>query len=227
MKKEAEQIALRYKGEDYKGCVEQLKKDGYAHRGFNEWVSPTTGSVYKFILADAEGYVTRVELMSDGQPELINTEFYDFHLAIKRFNAEREKPKAPTDSDIKQGVIHALFKFSPNQFTKELQKASRAGDAYVNMLYHSVGVEEGERIPFKNYFFAHDGTEHLAIAVWSAHKRYDRELIRTLQVGSKKIYIYRAMRLPEDMVDSLLGRASLRMLIGEEGLHEITLPNVY
>ena len=227
MNEESKQIALRYKGEDYNEVKADLQKRGFTHQGFNEWRSPETGCVYKFILAETGGYVTRVELMSDGQPELINTEFYDFNLAIKRFDAERAKPKQPTDSDIKQGVIHALFKFSPNYFTKELQKASRAGDAYVNMLYRSVGVEEGERIPFKNYLFAHDGTEHLAIAVWSAHKRYDRELLRTLQVGSKKVYIYRAMRLPEDMVDSLLGRASLLSLIGEEGLYEMTLPSGY
>ena len=148
MNEESKQIALRYKGEDYNEVKADLQKRGFTHQGFNEWRSPETGCVYKFILAETGGYVTRVELMSDGQPELINTEFYDFNLAIKRFDAERAKPKQPTDSDIKQGVIHALFKFSPNYFTKELQKASRAGDAYVNMLYRSVGVEEGERISF-------------------------------------------------------------------------------
>lgn len=224
MNNEPKEVALRYKGEDYKDCTRQLMADGFQPKGFNEWYSPITGNTYRFVLASGGGYVTRVEQVSAEGTQLINTEFYDFNLAIKRYDAERSKPIPATDSDIKQGVIHALFKFSPNQFTKELQRISKAGDAYIKMLYDAVGIKTGERIPFKHYLFVNDGTEHLAIAVYSTHKRFDREELRTLQVGRKKLYFYRALRLPEDMIDSLLGRASLEAMIGAKGLHELTLP---
>lgn len=224
MHTEKEQIALRFKGEDYKESARQLQAEGFQPLGFNEWYSPVTGNRYRFMMADGGKYITRVELLTDEGTELINTEFCDHKLAIKRFDMEHSKSKPYTDSEVKMGVIHALFNFSPSQFTKTLQKASREGDAFTDMLYRRIGVEPGERISVKQYLFVNDGTEREAIALCADHKRYDRELLRTLQVGNKKLYLYRAMRLPEDMLDSLLGRVRLEGLIGAERVQELRLP---
>ncbi len=61
------------------------------------------------------------------------------------------------------------------------------------------------------------------IALYERHKRYDRELLFTLQVGSKKLYIYRALRLPEDMIESLLCRVRLEQLIGYDEVQKLRL----
>lgn len=224
MTNEPQQIALRFKGEDYKESAKRLQEEGFQPLGFNEWYSPTTGNRYRFMMADGGKYITRVELLTDEGSQLINTEFFDHKLAIKRFDMENARPKPVTDDEVKLGVIHALFNFSPSHFTKMLQQASREGDAYTNMLYQRLGVEPGERISVKQYLFVNDGIEREAIALYTDRKRYDRKLLRTLQVGSKKLYIYRAMRLPEDMLESLLCRVRLEALIGVGGVQELRLP---
>lgn len=221
MENEVREIALQCKGEDYKDCVELLQKRGFVNEGFNEWSSPETGNRYKIMVADGGKYVTRVELVTTEGTQIITTEFCDRKLAIKRFEVENAKPKAVTPDEIKQGVIHALFKFSPSQFTKELQRASVAGDAYADMLYTLLGAEKGERISVKQYLFIYDGTDRETIALCSAHRRYDRQLLRTLTVGSKKLYLYRAMRLPEDMIDSLLSRVQLEGMIGADEVQKL------
>lgn len=224
MTNEPQQITLRFKGEDYKESAMRLQQEGFQPLGFNEWYSPTTGNRYRFMVADGGKYITRVELLADEGAQLINTEFCDRKLAIKRFDLEHARPTPVTDDEVKQGVIHALFQFSPSQFTKLLQRASAEEDAYTNMLYQRLGVKSGERISIKQYPFVYDGTEREAIAMCSEHKRYDRELLRTLQVRSKKYYIHRALRLPEDMIESLLGRVRLEELIGAERVQELRLP---
>lgn len=224
MHTEKEQIALRFKGEDYKESARQLQTEGFQPLGFNEWYSPTTGNRYRFMMADGGKYITRVELLTDEGSQLINTEFCDRKLAIKRFDMENARPKPVTDDEVKQGVIHALFNFSPSHFTKMLQQASREGDAYTNMLYQRLGVEPGERISVKQFLFVDDGIQREVIALYTDRKRYDRELLRTLQVGSKKLYLYRAMRLPEDMLESLLCRVRLEELIGVGRVQELRLP---
>ena len=221
MENEAKGIALLCKGEDYKDCVEMLEQRGFTNEGFNEWRSPETGNRYKLMVSDGGKYTTRVELVTSEGGQIINTEFCDHKLAVKRFELDNAKPKAVTPDEIKQGVIHALFKFSPSQFTKDLQRASVAGDAYTDMLYTMLGVPRGERISIKQFLFVNDGTEREAIAVCSAHRRYDRQLLRTLSVGSKKLYLYRAMRLPEDMIDSLLSRVELERKIGVEEVQKL------
>lgn len=224
MHTEKEQIALRFKGEDYKESARQLQQEGFQPLGFNEWYSPTTGNRYRFMVADGGKYITRVELLTDEGSERIVTEFCDHKLAIKKFDLEHARSKPVTDDEVKQGVIHALFRFSPSQFTKMLQKASREGDAYTNMLYQRLGVEPGERISVKQFLFVDDGIEREVIALYTDRKRYDREQLRTLQAGSKKLYFYRAMRLPEDMLESLLCRVRLEGLIGAERVQELRLP---
>lgn len=221
MTNEPQQIALRFKGEDYKESAKQMQEEGFQPLGFNEWYSPTTGNRYRFMVADGGKYITRVELLTDEGTERISTEFCDHKLAIKRFDLEHTRSKPVTDDEVKQGVIHTLFRFSPSQFTKMLQKASLDGDAYTNMLYQRLAVKPGERISIKQFFFVNDGTECEAIALYTDHKRYDREQLRTLQVGSKKLYIYRAMRLPEDMLESLLCRVRLEALIGVDGVQKL------
>lgn len=223
MENEKQQIALRFKGEYYKESAKILQAEGFQPLGFNEWCSPVTGNHYRFIMPDGGKYITRVEYVDKGGSQLINTEFYDHKLAIKRFDLEHAKPKPATDDEVKQGVIHALFKFSPSQFTKMLQRASQEGDAYTEMLYSRLGVDSGERISVKQFLFANDGTGFEAIAVYTEHKRYDRELLRTLQVGSKKLYVYRALRLPEDMIESLLCRVRLEKLIGLAEVQNLSL----
>lgn len=224
MDNEVLQMAFRFKGEDYKESACQLQGEGFQPLGFNEWYSPTTGNRYRFMIADGGKYITRVELLTDGGSQLINTEFCDNKLAIKRFDMENARPKSVTDDEVKQGIIHALFNFSPSHFTKMLQQASRQGDAYTNMFYQRLGVEPGERISIKQFLFVNDGIEREVIALYTDRKRYDRELLRTLQVGSKKRYLYRAMRLPEDMVDSLLSRVRLEGQIGWDAVQELRLP---
>ena len=223
MNNESQQIALRFKGEDYKDSAKVLQEEGFQPLGFNEWYSPTTGNRYRFMVADGGKYITRVEYVDEKGSQLINTEFYDHKLAIKKFDLEHAKPKLATEDEIKQGVIHTLFKFSPSQFTKMLQRANQEGDAYVEMLYSRLGVDAGDRISIKQFLFVNDGTGFEAIAVYAEHKRYDRELLRTLQVGSKKIYVYRALRLPEDMIESLLCRVRLERLIGMEEVRKLRL----
>ena len=223
MENEKQQIALRFKGEDYKDSAKVLQEEGFQPLGFNEWCSPTTGNRYRFMVADGGKYITRVEYVDEKGSQLINTEFYDHKLAIKKFDLEHAKPKLVTEDEIKQGVIHTLFKFSPSQFTKMLQRANQEGDAYVEMLYGRLGVDAGDRISIKQFLFVNDGTGFEAIAVYAEHKRYDRELLRTLQVGSKKIYVYRALRLPEDMIESLLCRVRLERLIGMEEVRKLRL----
>ena len=223
MNNESQQISLRFKGEDYKDSAKVLQEEGFQPLGFNEWYSPTTGNRYRFMVADGGKYITRVEYVDEKGSQLINTEFYDHKLAIKKFDLEHAKPKLVTEDEIKQGVIHTLFKFSPSQFTKMLQRANQEGDAYVEMLYSRLGVDAGDRISIKQFLFVNDGTGFEAIAVYAEHKRYDRELLRTLQVGSKKIYVYRALRLPEDMIESLLCRVRLERLIGMEEVRKLRL----
>lgn len=224
MDDEKKQIALRFKGEGYKETAKQLQSEGFQPLGFNEWYSPITGNRYRFMMADGGKYITRVELITDDSVQFIRTEFYDHKLAIKRFDLEHSRHTQVTDDEVKQGVIHSLFKFSPSQFTKMLQRSSREGDDYTNLLYQRLGVEPGERISIKQFFFVNDGTSCEAIALYTNRKRYDRELIRTLQVGSKKYYIYRVMRLPEDMIESLLCRVRMEELIGSDGMHKLHLP---
>ena len=223
MENEKQQIALRFKGEDYKESAKVLQAEGFQPLGSNEWYSPTTGNRYRFMMADVGKYITRVEHVDEEGTHLIRTEFCDQKLAIKRFNLENSKPTPVTDDEVKQGVIHALFNFSPSQFTKMLQRASQEGDAYTEMLYGRLGVEKGERISVKQFLFVNDGTGFEAIAVYSDHKRYDRELLRTLAVGSKKLYFYRAYRLPEDMIDSLFCRVRLEAMIGCEEVQKLRL----
>lgn len=129
MHTEKEQIALRFKGEDYKESAKLLQQEGFQPLGFNEWYSPTTGNRYRFMMSDGGKYITRVELLTDEGSQLINTEFCDRKLAIKRFDMENARPKPVTDDEVKQGVIHALFNFSPSHFTKMLQQASREADS--------------------------------------------------------------------------------------------------
>ena len=223
MENEKQQIALRFKGEDYKESAKVLQAEGFQPLGFNEWYSPTTGNRYRFMMADGGKYITRVEHVYEEGTHLIRTEFCDQKLAIKRFNLENAKPTPVTDDEVKQGVIHALFNFSPSQFTKMLQRASQEGDAYTEMLYSRLGVEKGGRISVKQFLFVNDGTGFEAIAEYSEHKRYDRELLHTLAVGSKKLYFYRAYRLPEDMLDSLLCRVRLEAMIGCEEVQKLRL----
>lgn len=223
MENEKQQIALRFKGEDYKESVKVLQSEGFQPLGFNEWYSPITGNRYRFMVADGGKYIARVEYVDEEGSKLINTEFYDHKLAIKRFDLEHAKQKPATDDEVKQGVIHALFKFSPSQFTKMLQRASQEGDVYTEMLYNRLGVGSGERISVKQFLFVNDGTGFEAIAVYAEHKRYDRELLRTLQVGCKKLYVYRALRLPEDMIESLLCRVRLERLIGQNEVQKLRL----
>ena len=194
-----------------------LQAEGFQPLGFNEWYSPTTGNRYRFMVADGGKYITRVEYVDKEGSHLINK------LAIKRFDLEHAKPKPATDDEVKQGVIHALFKFSPSQFTKMLQRASQEGDAYTEMLYNRLGVDSGERISVKQFLFVNDGLGFEAIAVYTEHKRYDRELLRTLQVGCKKLYVYRALRLPEDMIESLLCRVRMERLIGQGEVQKLRL----
>lgn len=218
---EKEQIALRFKGEDYKESAKILLNEGFQPLGFNEWCSPITGNHYRFMISDSGKYITRVEYVCEEGSQLINTEFYDHKLAVKRFDLEHAKPKLATDDEVKQGVIHALFKFSPSQFTKMLQRASQEGDAYIEMLYTRLGVVSGERISVKRFLFVNDGTGFESIAVYTNHKRYDREFLHSLQVGSKKLYFYRALRLPEDMIESLLCRVRLERLIGQDEIQKL------
>lgn len=223
MKDEKQQIALRFKGEDYKESAKILLAEGFQPLGFNEWCSPITGNHYRFMVSDDGKFTTRVEYVDKEGSKLISTEFYDHKLAIKRFNLEHAKPKLSTDDEVKQGVIHALFKFSPSQFTKMLQRAFQEGDAYTEMLYARIGVATGERISVKQYLYVNDGTGFEAIAIYTEHKRYDRELLRTIVVGNKKLYFYRACRLPEDMIDSLLCRVRLERLIGQDEVQKLRL----
>ena len=221
MENEVKDIALQCKGEDYKNCVVLLQQRGFVNEGFNEWSSPVTGNRYKIMIADGGKYVTRVELVTPDGPQLINTEFCDHAMAMKKFEVENTRSKAVSSDEIKQGVVHALFKLSPSLFTKELQRVSVAGDAYVDMLYAMLGLSKGDRISIKNYLFVYDGENTEAIAVCSEHRRYDRQLLRVLTVGSKKFYLYRALRLPEDMLDSLLGRVRLERLLGVEEVQKL------
>ncbi len=158
MENEKQQIALRFKGEDYRESTKVLQTEGFQPLGFNEWYSPTTGNHYRFMVADGGKYITRVEYINKEGAQLIRTEFCDHKLAIKRFDLEHEKPKIATDYEVKQGVIHALFKFSPSQFTKMLQLASQKGDAYTEMLYNRLGINTGERISIKQFLFVNDGS---------------------------------------------------------------------
>lgn len=223
MENEKQQIALRFKGEDYKESAKILLAEGFQPLGFNEWCSPITGNHYRFMVADGSKYITRVEYVDEEGSKLISTEFYDHKLAVKRFDLEHEKPKLSTDDEVKQGVIHTLFKLSPSQFTKMLQSASREGDAYAEMLYNRLGVDFGARISVKQFLLVKDGTGIEAIAVYTDHKRYDRELIRMLHVGNKKFYIYRALCLPEDMIESLLCRVRLERMIGYNEVQKLRL----
>lgn len=221
MNKEAQEIALRYKGEDYKQSVERLQREGFINQGFNEWRSPVTGCIYRMMIAHDGGYISRVECIGEEGPQLINTEFYDSSLAIKRFEDEHGNPKHLTMNKKKEGIINALFKYSPNQLIRDLQRLSKARDPFVLDLYQSVGIKEGDKIPFKKYLLVNDGSEHSVIAIYSTHKRYDREELRIMHTSRKNLYIYRALKLPEDMIESLLSRASLLELIGENGLLEL------
>ena len=221
MENEARDITLQCKGEDYKDCVELLHGKGFVSKGFNEWSSPFTGNRYRLIVADGGKYVTRVELVTTDGQKLVNTEFCDRKMAIKKFEMENVKQKAVSSDEIKQGVINAVFKLSPSRFTKDLQCASEAGDSYIDMLYEMLGLKRGDRISVKQYLFVYDGVEGEAIAVCSEYRRYDRQLLRVLTSGSKKLYLYRALRLPEDMIDSLLSRVQLERLLGADEVQKL------
>lgn len=221
MENEKQRIALMCKGEDYKDCVEMLTAEGFTHQGFNEWLSPDTGVRYRLIMPDGKKYVTRVEAVTAEGAERIETEFCNTKLAIKRYEMTHARPRQPRKDEIKQGIIHALFGFSASHFTKMLQKASEEGDLYTNLLYDQLGVKRGERISIKQFLFVDDGYSQEVIAFTSEHRRYDRDLLFTVTDGRKKLYIYKAIRLPEDMIESLFSRAYLDDLLGEDEVQKM------
>lgn len=218
MNNEPKEIALRYKGEDYKDCKAQLVKDGFQPMGFNEWRSPVTGSAYRFVLAEGgAGYVVRVEQITDEGLQLINTEFCDHSEALSRYNAEHARPSGVT-------LDGALQRFKDSQLTTSLSKVLRliesekeAGSADAALLVEQIDVERKGKLVIKNYLFCNG-----VICFYSPVRRSTHELVETLEHNGKKLYLYRARIYTEDLLESLASKVKLIRILGEDAVRRIS-----
>ena len=211
MENEKQQIALRFKGEEYSDCVDQLRMDGYTHQGFNQWVSPATGNVYKFVLADGDSYVMRIEQMIDGQPELINTEFCDRKKAI----ADYEKRQRVCHRDIvDQSLIdfkEGVLKTSLSKVLRMLENAAREGDSCAEILVEQITRGDKRKLNIKDYLF-YDGV----VCFYSFTRRTTHELVVKLEDEGDKFYLYKCRFFVEDLLDSLMSKTKLVRILGRE-----------
>lgn len=218
MNNEPQQIALRYKGEDYSDCKTQLIKCGFQHKEFNDWYSPTTGNTYRFVLADnGAGYVTRVEQVGSKGPQIINTEFCDHKEALTRFEIKHARPTATT-------LDSALERFKDSQLTTSLSKVLRmiesekeAGNPDANFLVEHISTNDKGKLVIKNYLF-YNGV----VCFYSPIRRSTHELVNTLEHQGKKLYLYRARIYTEDLLESLISKVKLIGILGEETVRRIS-----
>lgn len=211
MENEKQQIALRYKGEEYSDCVAQLKKDGYTHQGFNQWQSPDTGCVYKFVLADGDSYVMRVERMVDGQPELINTEFCDHKKAIEDYDKQHRVNRRNIIDQSLMDFKESVLKTSLSKVLRMLENEAREGDSCAEILIGEITEGKNRKLNIKDYLF-YDGV----VCFYSPTRRVTHELVVKLEDEGDKFYLYKCRFFVEDLLDSLISKAKLVRILDRE-----------
>lgn len=217
MSTEKQQIALRFKGEDYQECKKQLREEGFVDEGYNQWRSPLTGMIFRFVLADEGGYVTRVEWVSEDGYQMIETEFCDHDEALSRYNAEHARPSGAT-------LDGALQRFKDSHLTTSLSKVLRliesekeAGNPDAVLLVEQIDAERKGKLVIKNYLFCNG-----IVCFYSPVRRPTHELVDTLEHNGKKLYLYRARIYTEDLLESLTSKVKLVRILGEDAVKRIS-----
>ena len=211
MENEKQQVALRFKGEEYSDCVAQLKRDGYTPQGFNQWKSPDTSYVYKFVLADGDSYVMRVEWIVDGQPELINTEFCNHKKAVEEYDKQHRVSRR---NIIDQSLIdykESVLKTSLSKVLRMLENAAREGDSCAETLIGEITKSEKRKLNIKDYLF-YDGV----VCFYSPTRRTTHELVVKLEEDGEKFYLHKCRFFVEDLLDSLISKSKLVNILGSE-----------
>lgn len=211
MENEKQQIALRFKGEEYSDCVARLKKDGYTHQGFNHWQSPETGCVYKFVLADGDSYVMRVERMVDGQPELINTGFFDHKNAVEEYDKQHRVCRRNIIDQSLMDYKESVLKTSLSKVLRTLENAAKEGVSCAEILIGEITEGKNRKLNIKDYLF-YDGV----VCFYSPTRRTTHELVAKLGDEGDKFYLYKCRFFVEDLLDSLISKSKLARILGRE-----------
>lgn len=220
MSTEQQQIALRFKGEDYKECKEQLHEEGFVYEGYNQWRSPLTGVIFRFVLAEQGGYVTRVEWVSDDGPQTIDTEFTDRKEALARYEAEHARP---TDKGL-NGCIErfkdAQLRTSMSKVIRLIERGRDDGDPDATALFRYICTPGSDKLVIRNYLFC-DGV----VCFYSSTRRTTHTLVHVIAHNGKKLYLYQARYYLEDLLESLVSKVRLSEIIGEEAVKDISEAN--
>ena len=218
MNNEPQQIALRYKGEDYKDCTRQMMADGFQFKGFNKWYSPITGYTYRFVLADGgDGYVTRVELVTDEGFQMIITEFCDHEEAVARYNAEHARKTEGALYESINRFKDTHLHTSMSKVIRLIEKGHDDGDPDSSRLFNLICTSDKRKLVIKNYLFCHG-----VVCFYSHTRRTTHELVRILEHNGKKHYLYKARHYLEDLLESLISKVRLTYIIGEDAVNEIS-----
>lgn len=213
MNKEAQEIALRYKGEDYKQSVERLQREGFINQGFNEWCSPVTGCIYRMMIAHDGGYISRVECVGEDGPQLINTEFYDHQQAMEEYDEQcRIENGMPLGETLHKLKVR-LLKTSLSKVLRTLESEKEAGNPYAVALYETIVAGEDRKLGIRDYLFV--GGD---ICLYSPSRRPTHELKTILENNGKKLYLYKARHFTEDLLDSLASKVELGIILGKEAV---------
>ena len=222
MNKEPKEIALRYKGEDYKDCKKRLMSDGFQSKGFNEWCSPVTGNTYRFVLAEGgDGYVVRVEQVTEEGIRLINTEFCNHEDALNRYNAEHARPSAVTIDGSLQRFKDSLFTTSLSKVLRLIESERESGNPDAALLFDQICGNGKGKLVIKNYLFCRG-----IVCFYSPVRRSTHELVDTLEHNGRKFYLYRARIYTEDLLESLASKVKLVRILGEEYVKSISEASV-
>ena len=218
MNNEPKEIALRYKGEDYKDCKKQLMADGFQSKGYNMWYSSITGNTYRFVLADGgAGYVIRVEQVTEKGLQLINTEFCDQGAAISRYDAEHARPTSVTLDGALQRFKDSLFTTSLSKVLRLVEAEKESGSSDAAWLFEQIDNDGKGKLVIKNYLFCKG-----IVCFYSPVRRSTHELVDTLEYNGKKLYLYRARIYTEDLLESLVSKVKLVRILGEEYVKRIS-----
>lgn len=218
MENEKQQIALRFKGEYYKDCVQVLQAEGFQSLGLNEWVSPATGNHYRFMMADGGKYVTRVEYVDEEGSHIIRTEFFDHQEAMERYNAEYSQSNLSVIKMAMNGFKDTRLQISLSKVLRMIENGCKEDDADAVILRDYICSFGEKKLTVKHYLFC-DGN----ICFYSPNRRNTHELVRVVEYEGDKYYIYRARYYLEDLLESLVSKVKLYGILGEEtvnGLNE-------
>lgn len=210
-KNEDIEMSLRYKGEDYKDCIEQLEKEKFTRLSYSKWQNPKTGSMYKFVISREGEYVVRLENITSGSNERIETHFADKNIAICAVeNSKKRFKKIQADDAFRKYVYDRVLKDTPQSFLSRLKEWKAEGSDVIEDLYLRIN-NLGKPRPDMNCFLYYKND----ICYYENHEIEDAELLGKIQLRGETLYFYRARDRRDDLILSMLCWLELMESLGE------------